>query len=111
MNSEITNLLQNQLELTVERINATRADASAGRELNEVNEAALAIEVERIAANKRVTDAFNEASQAERDLVESQRVRIDLLDEEISESQILTEQIDLLSSQILELAMSEDISS
>ncbi len=109
LNSEITNLLQNQLELTVERINATRADASAGRELNEVNEAALAIEVERIAANKRVTDAFNDASQAERDLVESQRVRINLLDEEISESQILTEQIDLLSSQILELAMSEDI--
>ncbi len=77
--------------------------------MNTANEAALAIEVERIAANKRVTDAFNEASQAERDLVESQRVRINLLDEEISESQILTEQIDLLSSQILELAMSEDI--
>ncbi len=48
-----------------------------------------------------MTDAFNNASQAERDLVESQRVRINLLDEEISESQILTEQIDLLSSQIL----------
>ena len=109
LSSEIDELLQSQLEATAQRINASNADAKAIAELNTANEAALAIEVERIAANKRVTDAFNDASQAERDLVESQRVRINLLDEEISESQILTEQIDLLSNQILELAMSEDI--